>query len=56
MFDNVESSSFINNEENNESLLIFTSDDLEIIYKWFLILQFMLERNKKNDNVYNKKI
>ena len=56
MFDNAESNSFINCPENNESLLIFTSDDLEIIYKWFLILQFMLERNKKNDNAYNKKI
>ena len=53
MFDNVESNSFINNPENNESLLIFSSDDLQIVYKWFLLFQFMLEMNKKNDNINN---
>ena len=54
MFDNVESKSFINCPENNESLLIFSSDDLQIVYKWFLLFQFMIERNKKNDNVNNE--
>ena len=50
MFDNVEYSSFINNEENNESLLIFTSENVDFIYKWFMLLQCMIDKNKKNEN------
>ena len=46
MFDNVESSSFINNEENNENLLIFTNGNIDFIYKWFILLQYMIEKNK----------
>ena len=55
MFDNVEYSSFINNEENNESLLIFTSENVDFIYKWFMLLQFMIEKNKKIENEEDNK-
>ena len=55
MFDNVESSSFINNEENNENLLIFTNGNIDFIYKWFILLQYMIEKNKKIENEEDNK-
>ena len=55
MFDNVESSSFINNEENNENLLIFTNGNIDYIYKWFILLQYMIEKNKKIENEEDNK-
>lgn len=38
----------INNEPfiNNESLIIFTSDKEQAIHEWFIIIQYLIERNK----------
>ena len=55
MFDNVESSSFINNEENNENLLIFTNENIDFIYKRFILLQYMTEKNKTIENEEDNK-
>lgn len=37
--------SFIASPETNESLLIFTSEIEEVIFKWFTLIQFFVERN-----------
>lgn len=37
--------SFIASPETNESLLIFTSEIEEVIFKWFTLIQFFVDRN-----------
>lgn len=43
LFDPNDISSYLSSPEINESLLIFTSDDEETIYKWYVIIQFLIE-------------
>lgn len=47
MYNNSDKNNF-NPTEFNESLLIFASDNEQIIYKWYIIFQFLLDYNKKN--------
>ena len=54
LFENIENTSFLNSPENNESLLIFTSDNIQNLYKWFMLIQFMIERYRKNNTTENK--
>ena len=39
---------YINNEPfiNNEPLIIFTSDKEQVIHEWFIIIQYLIEKNK----------
>ena len=37
--------------ENRESLLIFTSSEgEEVVFKWFMIIQYFIQKNKENNN------
>ena len=37
--------------ENRESLLIFTSSEgEEVVFKWFMIIQYFVQKNKENNN------
>ena len=42
MNDSINSEPFI----NNESLIIFTSDKEQVIHEWFIIIQYLIEKNK----------
>ena len=40
--------------ENRESLLIFTSSEgEEVVFKWFMIIQYFIQKNKENNNENN---
>ena len=40
--------------ENRESLLIFTSSEgEEVVFKWFMIIQYFIQKNKENNNNEN---
>ena len=46
-FDTAEVSQYSSLEENHESLLIFTNDDENIIYKWYIIIQILIDNLNK---------
>ena len=43
-FANLNETSFVASPETNESLIIFTSEIEEFMLKWFLLIQFFIER------------
>ena len=51
MFDDVEASSYLQSPETDESLLIFTCDNEEFMYRWYVLLQYFTEKSKlKNEH------
>ena len=49
LFDSTEINDYLSSPDLNESLLIFTSDDEQNIYKWYIIIQYLIEFiNSKN--------
>ena len=46
LFDSNEINDYINSPDLNESLLIFTSDDEKDIYKWYIVIQYLIEFSK----------
>ena len=46
LFDSQELNDFLISPDINESLLIFTSDDEKDVYKWYVIIQFLIEFSK----------
>ncbi len=51
MFDDVEARSYLQSPETDESLLIFTCDNEEFMYRWYVLLQYFTEKSKlKNEN------
>lgn len=50
LFDSNEINDYLNSPEINESLVIFTSDDENQIYKWYIVFQTLLEYVKNNKN------
>ena len=49
--DAIENKSFNYGVQDNESLLIFTSDNEELVLKWFFLIQFFIEKLKENSSV-----
>ena len=49
LFDSTEINDYLSSPDLNESLLIFTSDEEQNIYKWYIIIQYLIEfSNSKN--------
>lgn len=48
-FANLNETSFVASPETNESLIIFTSEIEEFMLKWFLLIQFFIEREKEKE-------
>ena len=46
-FETVEASKYSLLEENQESLIIFTNDDEIILYKWYIIIQILIDNLNK---------
>lgn len=46
LFDSQEINEYLVSSDINESLLIFTADDEKEVYKWYVILQFLVEFSK----------
>ncbi len=46
LFDSQELNEYLVSSDINESLLIFTADDEKEVYKWYVILQFLVEFSK----------
>jgi len=49
LFDSQELNEYLVSSDINESLLIFTADDEKEVYKWYVILQFLVEFSKVKD-------
>ena len=47
LFDSIETNEFFSSPDLNESLLIFTSGKEEVIYKWYIVIQYLIEFSKK---------
>ena len=46
MFDDVEAKSYLQSPETDESLLIFTCDNEDFMYRWYVLLQYFTEKFK----------
>lgn len=46
LFDNNELNDYLVSSDINESLLIFTSEDEKEVYKWYIVIQFLIEFSK----------
>ena len=49
LFDSCEINDFLTSPDLNESLLIFTSDVEQDIYKWYIIIQYLIEFSKQQN-------
>ena len=49
MFDSAERNAYLTLPGSNESLLIFTSTNLDKIYEWYVLLSHFIKKNKVND-------
>ena len=49
MFDSAERNAYLTLPGSNESLLIFTSTNLDKIYEWYVLLSHFIKKNKIND-------
>ena len=49
LFDSCEINDFLASPDLNESLLIFTSDVEQDIYKWYIIIQYLIEFSKQQN-------
>jgi hypothetical protein len=49
LFDSQELNEYLVSSDINESLLIFTADDEKEVYKWYVILQFLVEFSKMKE-------
>ena len=49
MFDSAERNAYLTLPGSNESLLIFTSNNLDKIYEWYVLLSHFIKKNKVND-------
>lgn len=47
LFDSTEVNDYLTSPELNESLLIFSSDEEQDIYKWYIIIQYLIEFSKQ---------
>ena len=47
LFDSCEINDYLASPDLNESLLIFTSDKEQDIYKWYIVIQYLNEYSKK---------
>lgn len=47
LFDSCEINEYLSSPDINESLLIFTSDKEQDIYKWYIVIQYLIEFSKK---------
>ena len=49
LFDSCEINDYLTSPDLNESLLIFTSDDEKNIFKWYVVIQYLIEFKKRNN-------
>ena len=47
LFDSSEINDYLASPDLNESLLIFTSDEEQEIYKWYIVIQYLIEFSKQ---------
>ena len=47
LFNSCEINEYLSSPDINESLLIFTSDKEQDIYKWYIVIQYLIEYSKK---------
>lgn len=50
LFDSCEINDYLASPDLNESLLIFTSDDEKDIYKWYIVIQYLIDFSKQEQN------
>ena len=47
LFDSTEINDYLSSPDLNESLLIFTSNEEQDIYKWYIVIQYLIEFSKQ---------